>query len=317
MNRYKTRRHTVANDNVDRWLVSYADYMTLLFALFVVLYAMAMINEKPFETVTVSISNVFQVNETLAENNGDVSNISTEKSSKTNNKLSENSLLSLLGAKNLEGEQVLSNVAVSHVGQSLAILENELQNALYELVESDFAKLQINGDWLEIELKSGLLFPSGSSSVTRTAKSVLSIIYDILGTVNNFVRIRGYTDNEPINNEIFSDNWELSVFRATAILHLLEKLTLNPARMAIEGYGEFYPSADNKTANGRAKNRKVVIAISKYGLHNNNLAESSTISVKGVDNITAISNEDGKDNVIKTIELDNGGILITTRKTKK
>ena len=317
MNRYKIRRHSAANENVDRWLVSYADYMTLLFALFVVLYAMAMINEKPFEKVTVSISNVFQNNETLAENSGDGSNISSVNSSNTNNKLSANSLLSLLAPKNVESEQVLSNVAVKHLGQSLAILENELQNALHELLESDFAQLKINGDWLEIELKSGLLFPSGSSSVTTTAESVLSIIYDILGPVNNFVRIRGYTDNEPINNEIFSDNWELSVYRATAILHLLEELTLNSSRMAIEGYGEFYPSADNKTANGRAKNRQVVIAISKYGLQHKKLAEPSTMKVKDVVKITDIPHQEVNDKVIKTIELDNGGILITTRKTDK
>ena len=111
--------------------------------------------------------------------------------------------------------------------------------------------MQVDGDWLEIELNSGLLFPSGSASPTNSASAILSVIYDVIGEVSNYIRIRGYTDNQPISNEIFSSNWELSVSRATAILRLLEEMNLNSARMAIEGYGEFYPSSDNATASGR------------------------------------------------------------------
>ena len=84
--------------------------------------------------------------------------------------------------------------------------------------------MQVDGDWLEIELNSGLLFPSGSASPTNSASAILSVIYDVIGEVSNYIRIRGYTDNQPISNEIFSSNWELSVSRATAILRLLEEM---------------------------------------------------------------------------------------------
>ena len=179
MNKHKARRHNVEKENVDRWLVSYADYMTLLFALFVVLYAMAMVNEKTFETATESIGKVFQANDELPKNRGHGDDILDVNSSKTNKKLYGNGILDIAGPELVEGEQVISNVSDSQVGTNLTSLETELHTALYELVESGFAQLQLDGDWLEIELNSGLLFPSGSSSPTIAAKTILSVIFDV------------------------------------------------------------------------------------------------------------------------------------------
>ena len=313
MNRLRARRHLVEHDNVERWLVSYADYMTLLFALFVVLYAMAMVNEEPFETVTESIGRVFQANEELPKNRGHGDDILPVNSSKTNKRLYGNGILEVAGPELVEGEATLSNISDAQVGTNLTSLEEELHAALYELVESGFAQLQVDGDWLEIELNSGLLFPSGSSSPTNAARDILSVIYQVIATSSNYIRIRGYTDDQPIETEIFSSNWELSVFRATAILRVLEELTLNPARMAIEGYGQYYPNADNKTAQGRAKNRRVVVAISKYGLEKANLLATPTISVQDVEAIKQVDASDTSDAEIRIIRLDNGGIRITTR----
>lgn len=313
MNRLRKRRHSVEHDNVHRWLVSYADYMTLLFALFVVLYAMAMVNEKPFESITESVGRVFQATKDQPKNRGHGDDILNVNTSKSNKRLFGNGILDEAGPQLLEGEQTLSNISDAQVGTNLTSLENELHAALYELVESGFAQLQIDGDWLEIELNSGLLFPSGSSSVTHSATNILSVIYDVIGEVSNFVRIRGYTDNQAINTEIFSSNWELSVYRATSILRVLEDLGMNSARMAIEGYGQYYPTADNTTVQGRAKNRKVVIAISKYGLEKSNLLNTPTISVKDVEAITKVVDPNDESNEIKIIRLPDGGIRITTR----
>ncbi len=313
MNRLRARRHSVENDNVERWLVSYADYMTLLFALFVVLYAMAMVNEEPFETATESIGRVFQANEELPKNRGHGDDILPVNSSKTNKRLFGNGILDVAGPELVEGEVTLSNVSDAQVGTTLTSLEKELHEALYELVESGYAQLQVDGDWLEIELNSGLLFPSGSSSPTNAARDILAVIYQVIASTTNYIRVRGYTDNQPISTEIFTSNWELSVFRATAILRVLEELTLNPARMAIEGYGQYYPNADNATATGRAKNRRVVIAISKYGLEKANLLATPTISVKDVEAIKQVDTDAGAEEEIRIIRLENGGIRITTR----
>lgn len=322
MNRLHRRRHTVEHDNVHRWLVSYADYMTLLFALFVVLYAMAMVNEEPFETITESFGMVFQASKEKTKNSGHGDDILMVNTSKTNKNLYGNGLLDVAGSELLEREQSLSNISDAQVGSNLTSLEEELHTALYELVEAGYAQLQIDGDWLEIELNSGLLFPSGSSSATNSAKNILAVIYDVIGKASNFVRIRGYTDNQAIDNEVFSSNWELSVYRATAILRLLERLNLDPARMAIEGYGQYYPNADNTTKEGRAQNRRVVIAISKFGLEKSNLLNAPSISLDDVAAITDIApqtdktlntKEGGLENNIKIIRLKNGGIRITTR----
>jgi len=317
MNRLRKRRHTVEHDNVHRWLVSYADYMTLMFALFVVLYAMAMVNEEPFESITESFGHVFQADKEETKNRGHGDSVLMVNTSKTNKKLFGNGILEVAGPELLDNEKSLSNISDAQVGSNLSSLEEELNTALYELVESGFAQLQIDGDWLEIELNSGLLFPSGSSSATNSAEAILSVIYEVIGQASNFIRVRGYTDNQVINNEIFSSNWELSVSRATAILRVLEEQGLNPARMAIEGYGQYYPSSDNLTAQGRARNRKVVVAISKYGLEKANLLNAPTIDLTGVEEI-AIPEVSGEPDVeqsnnIKVIRLKNGGIRITTR----
>jgi len=287
--------------------------MTLLFALFVVLYAMAMVNEDPFETITQSVGSVFQANEEQPKNLGHGDDILNVNSSKSKKRLFGNGILEDAGPQLLEGEQTLSNISDSQVGSNLTSLEDELHTALYELIESGFAQLKIDGDWLEIELNSGLLFPSGSSSATNSATNILSVIFNVIGEASNFVRVRGYTDNQAINTEIYSSNWELSVYRATSILRVLESLGMNPARMAIEGYGQYYPTADNTTSQGRAKNRKVVIAISKYGLEKSNLLNTPTISVKDVEAITKVISPGEESGEIKIIRLPDGGIRITTR----
>ena len=317
MRRQRKRRDTIEYDNVHRWLVSYADYMTLMFALFVVLYAMAMVNEKPFETVTESFGRVFQVYEDKTKNRGHGDGLLMVNKTKTNTRLYGDGILEVAGPDLLDNKNSLSNISDEQVGSNLISLEKELHTALYELIESGFAQLQIDGDWLEIELNSGLLFPSGSSSATKSAEDILSVIYEVIGEGSNFIRVRGYTDNQAINNEVFSSNWELSVFRATAILHILEALGLSPARMAIEGYGQYYPSAENLTLQGRAKNRKVVVAISKYGREHKNLIETPSIDLKKVENINNLEKLNSQNidpfNEIKVIKLDSGGIRITTR----
>jgi len=317
MNRLRQRRHSVEHDNVDRWLVSYADYMTLLFALFVVLYAMAMVKEKKFETVTESLGRVFQANNERPKNRGHGDDILPVNSSQTKKNLYGNGILDVKGSELVDGETKLSNIEESDIGTNLSSLENKLNKALFDVIESGYAKLKIDGDWLEIQLNSALLFPSGSASPTNSAKAIINVIFGIVGDVNNFVRIRGYTDNQPINNEIFSSNWELSVARATAILRLLQDLTMQPARMAIEGYGQYSPNADNNTEQGRAQNRRVVIAISKYGIKSSNLLITPTISVKDVAAIKKITDEQGNTSKIRVVQLKNGGLRITTREDEQ
>lgn len=314
MSRLSRNRHDVEHADVHRWLVSYADYMTLLFALFVVLYAMAMVNEKAFETITESIGSVFQAGSEEEKNKVSGEDILPVTVIEPSVELFGNGILDVAGPELVEGEKELVNIKESQLGSDLTELDRQLELALFDIIESGYAELKIDGDWLEIELNSGILFPSGSASATNSAILILNVIYDVLAPGTNYIRVRGYTDNQAIQTEVFSSNWELSVYRATAILRILEELSINPARMAIEGYGQHDPIADNKTLDGRAKNRRVVIAISKYGFEQALAIKPPIISIKDVKNLANNSEKLTPVEQVKVIQLDNGGIRITTRK---
>ena len=315
----RVKHNEVKHDNVHRWLVSYADYMTLLFALFVVLYAMAMVNEKPFDSINESFASIFQNGNQSNYQNAVIDSVPLPVNKNNNQKknVERKDDLVTLRTTQIVNAQLLSDVVKQWLGADLGILAEELTSKLKKLLDTGFVKLQVNGDWLEIELSSGLLFPSGSSSATASAKVILSEIKNVIGKSNNFIRVRGFTDDQLISNEIFSSNWELSVFRATAILKELEMQGINPARMAIEGYGQYYPSENNLTAEGRAKNRRVVIALSKYGLQIKQPIIEQKALLNQPDNIAKQAVENLElSNHINVIRLDNGGIRITTDNKK-
>ncbi|WP_199611238.1 OmpA family protein [Flocculibacter collagenilyticus] len=320
MYRHRNKHTKVDEDNLDRWLVSYADYMTLMFALFVVLYALSLIKEEEYKILSDTLGEVFEIKggESKGAKNHDI--LVTEQED-TDFQLYGDGLLEVKGPELLESDSQLSNIHEKKLGNPLAALEQDLKTALHDLEQKGIAEVERDDDWLTIELNSGMLFPSASSTTTNNAKLVLSQISKIIEPVNNYIRVRGYTDNIPINNEIYSSNWELSVARATAVVREFQSSGLNPARMAIEGYGEYYPFADNSTAQGRANNRKVVIAVSKYALdvpldeENDSRTEMLKQLVSDVQATQQQSNEGAEseqENKVRIIQLPNGGIRVTT-----
>ena len=322
MQRYRKLSTTSENSHTERWLVSYADYMTLMFALFVVLYSMAITKENEFEVLSNSLENVFIKSALKSSEQGSGvkgEGLLIENSLETEFNLYGNAITNEdRGPELLDGFGDLVNLQQKRLGSPLESLNQNLQAALFDHIEAGEAKLELDDDWLTIELSSGLLFGSGSAVSTNEAKKVVSDVYGIIKNVDNYIRIRGFTDNLPINNELFNSNWQLSVARATQMLLELESLGVNPAQMAVEGYGEYAPFASNDTPEGRAENRKVVIALSKYGLPS--VSEDLNANQENTQNTVII--EDSKlDNVtngqIKVIELPNGGIRITTREEEK
>ena len=216
------------------------------------------------------------------------------------------------GPELLDGQSDTSNIQQKYLGKTLDSLLTKLQSALIDEIRDGEASLELNQDWLIIELSSGMLLSSGSAVAHSRAKQVVKIVKDIIDPVDNYVRVRGYTDDESIRNEIFRSNWELSVARATSILVELEALGINSARMAIEGYGQYSPFASNDSEQGRAENRKVVIALSKYGL-------PPIQYIKGDEQVNkpVVAKPEielpSDDDTIKIIRLPHGGIRITTR----
>lgn len=318
MLRRRLRQSAEKNQHTERWLVSYADYMTIMFAFFVVMYAIAINKEESFQILSDSLEQVFDKSARQQSQQGQGvtgEGLLTDRVTPEHELLYGESIQKQeSGPELLDGQSDTSNIKQKHLGKPLDSLLTKLHSALIDEIRDGEASLELNQDWLIIELSSGMLFSSGSSVAHARAKQVVKIVKDIIAPVDNYIRVRGYTDNESIRNEMFRSNWELSVARATSILVELETLGINPSRMAIEGYGQYSPFADNDTAAGRAENRKVVIALSKYGLvqqTTENEAEPDEQAQKAAPEPEVELPSD--DNAIKIIRLPHGGIRITTR----
>lgn len=316
MMRRRLGRSAQKSQHTERWLVSYADYMTIMFAFFVVMYAIAINKEENFQILSDSLEQVFDKSARIYSQQGtgvEGTGILTDRVTPEKELLYGESInKEEQGPELLDGQSDTSNIQQKYLGKPLDSLLTKLQSALIDEIRDGEANLELHQDWLIIELSSGMLFSSGSAVAHSRAKQVVKIVKDIIEPVDNYIRVRGYTDDETIRNEIFRSNWELSVARATSVLVELESLGINSARMAIEGYGQYSPFAENNTEEGRAENRKVVIALSKYGLPNevNKLAEEQAAEIKEPEPEVELPSDD---DTIKIIRLPHGGIRITTR----
>ena len=321
MYRHRHRHEQQESESLDRWLVSYADYVTLMFALFVVLYSIAINKEEQYKTISDSLAKVFEkpvANQTGVQ--GDA--VLTDNQPHSDYKQFGSSLETPTGPEVVSDAKEQPVLTKPQFGNPLVSLQEQLNKSLANLIEKGVAKVESDEDWLTIQLNSGLLFPSGSGIANQQAAVLLQEIVTILNQSNNVIRVRGYTDNESISNEIFDSNWELSMARATAILKELQKLGVKPERLAAEGYGEFSPFADNATAAGRAENRKVVIAISKLAVKKvggidspseaRSAAQAKEILEQAAPSAIEQNVEYAADGTIKIIQLPNGGIKITS-----
>src|SRR5690606_5993709 len=146
---------------------------------------------------------------------------------------------------------------------SLRDIAASVREAFGALIQSEQMPVRGNGMWVEIELSSSLLFPSGDALPNNQAFDIIEKVAKILAPYQNPVKVEGFTDNLPIQTSQFPTNWELSSARAASIVRMLAMDGVDPARLAAVGYGEFQPVADNATAEGRGRNRRVVLVISR------------------------------------------------------
>lgn len=308
---------TVTEDShLERWLISYADYMTLLFALFVVLYAFALVKEEKHAILSDSLGEIFHLSGdkeqggrgVLIQNSSDTPLTSGDKISDENDY--NKGLLDAVGSEPVEGDSEIVNADKKYVGTPFSSMKEKLAQDLLEVIEEGYAKIEEDDNWLTIEFRSGLLFDSGSAVTRSATKAVLKKVIKTIAPANNYVHVRGYTDDQVINNEQFQSNWQLSSARASAIVQNLQLLNIEPQRLAIEAYGQYRPKVNNTNQESRAKNRRVVIAISKFGWVKPEVANKKNILEKVVPKI--VSTKDSEK--IQVIELPNGGLRFTTRK---
>jgi chemotaxis protein MotB len=238
----------------DRWLVSYADFITLLFAFFVVLYAFAKADQKKQSQVSVAIDSAFQSLSVLPADIGGVANWSRVRPGNTQ---------SAKAIANSSGEVAKERIlSPAQVVSDLEQIRQELQKALADPIAQHTISVEMQRDGLVVSLREAGFFNSGSASPRLETLSTLRKIGDLLSRTPYDVRIEGHTDNVPIHNLEFDSNWELSSVRATHIARLfVEMHAIAPQRLSAAGYAEFHPVVDNDTAEGRAENRRVDLIV--------------------------------------------------------
>ena len=175
-------------------------------------------------------------------------------------------------------------------------------------------ELDLNGDWLTIEMGGDILFAGGSHTLLNSANEVVTKISNVLIPVNNLLRIRGYSDTDLISNEIYRSNWELSGMRAFSVLHALNKQGISEERLVVEAYGRFSPVINENNRVDTLKSRRVVIAISKYAVvtveKNSEQAEDGFSKSSSAAQST-LPKEDSEE--MREVYLPNNRLIITTR----
>ncbi|RWU20761.1 flagellar motor protein MotD [Pseudomonas alkylphenolica] len=242
------RRQPEEHENHERWLVSYADFITLLFAFFVVMYSISSINEGKYKILSQALIGVFN---------------DPEKSMRPI-PIGDERPLTVKPAEPLikDSDQVDAGLAQTS-SDPLKTITDDVRDAFGDLIKSDQMTVRGNELWVEIELNSSLLFGSGDAMPSDVAFNIIEKVAKILKPFANPVHVEGFTDDLPIRTAQYPTNWELSSARAASIVRLLAMEGVNPARMASVGYGEFQPITGNDTAEGRARNRRVVLVISR------------------------------------------------------
>jgi chemotaxis protein MotB len=227
----------------DRWLVSYADFITLLFAFFVVLYSVAQVDRKKIVELAESIQQAFGNPQTPSANRAPV-------------------ILQVPGG---EPAKILTEIQPppnSDANRDLTDLRKELEQALAEQIAQGEVSIRNSPEGLVISLQEAGFFESGSAEIRSTSQPVFGRIAAMLSARGCQVRIEGHTDNVPIHNPQFDSNWELSTSRATEVVRqFITQYQFSPELLSAAGYAQYHPVANNDTAEGRAKNRRVDVVI--------------------------------------------------------
>jgi chemotaxis protein MotB len=253
--------------NSEAWAIPYGDLVTLLFALFTVMYAMSSVNEGKFRVLSDSMIAAFHG----APKSVQPINVGAKQAGKGGDKalvgVSPTALMKIKDQNSPGGDLTPRNPAFERgfahedLPGALIRMERQVQNAMQALIDAKLVTVRRENMWLEIEINTDILFPSGASDFSPAAEPVLDKLAEVLKPFPNPIRVEGHTDNRPIRTSAFPSNWELSAARAASVVHQFTKEGIEPLRLEIVGFGEFHPRQPNDSADGRNANRRVAILV--------------------------------------------------------
>jgi chemotaxis protein MotB len=258
-------RHREEHENHERWLISYADLLTLMFAFFVVMYAVSSVNEGKFRVLANSLVASFRTpNQSLEPIQ--VGELIKPTASVTPINVASRAALNMPQERLLvqvsEGEQFSKPATDGDLESTdLDLAAERIRAAMAPLIEQGTVEVRHMKHWLEIEMKASILFASGSARLEPEALPVLEQLAGIVRHLENPLEVEGYTDNVPISTTVFPSNWELSAARSASVVRLFAEKGVQPQRMVAIGFGEHRPIAENTTEQGRSRNRRVVVSI--------------------------------------------------------
>lgn len=258
----KRRKRKQEHVNHERWIVSYADFITLLFAFFVVMYSISSVNEGKYRVLSQTLTEAFQ------ENSRSVDPIQVGEINRNSGNMAgleqDNALIQteqIQGPGTYQDPGLDMEKMPSNETQRLSFLAATIEDMLSDYVDQELVDVSFTEDRVIVNMKDKMLFPSASAHLSREAVKALRSISRVLNTVPNQIQVEGNTDNRPINTKEFPSNWELSAARAASVVHLMTRMGIGAQRLSAVGYAEHRPVADNGTESGRAKNRRVSLII--------------------------------------------------------
>ncbi|GKS68261.1 chemotaxis protein MotB [Nitrosomonas sp. PY1] len=242
--RRRRRNDDSSSDNPDRWLVSYADFITLLFAFFIVMYAVSSVNEGKYQELSYSLVTAFKntASESLV--------LSTEVTP-----------IQLQQLKLNNGIELLEPVNKVEKREKMRGMARTILDALEPLVRDGQVRVTQSALGITVEINASVLFSPGQAKLADNSSVALQAVAKIIKDQEHEIQVEGHTDNFPISTDNFPSNWELSTARASSVVRLFIEQGVDASRLTAIGYGENRPIESNESTEGRKRNRRVAIMI--------------------------------------------------------
>ena len=241
----RERRHDDEHENHERWLVSYADFITLLFAFFVVMYAISQVNEGKYRVLSDSLLQAFKpdgtAGPTLVPPKNDPHSPLPSGMIPRLNRAEE--------AKRRAREERMRAIA------------QQVMQALAPLVQNGQVRVSESARGMAVEINASMLFKSAQATLEPDSQRALIAVAQVLAPGDNPIEVEGHTDRDPISTPQFPSNWELSGARASSVVRLFVDNGVAPPRLVASGYADTRPVDSNETPEGRTRNRRVTVLI--------------------------------------------------------